>query len=58
MARSDGAPGASARRRVVLALLLLAPLAACGVRGDLELPASEAADQAEEEQRARDAYGG
>ena len=49
------------RRRAVLGLLaLLAPLPviACGRRGDLELPAGEAADRAEEERRARDAYGG
>ena len=58
----DGSCALIDRRAVVAGLLLLLPVAplvvACGRRGDLELPASEAADDAEDERRARDALGG
>ena len=62
MAGPDNTSCALTGRRTVVAgllLLLSAPLVvACGRRGDLELPASEAADDAEDERRARDALGG
>ena len=61
MAGPDNTSCALTGRRTVVAgllLLLFAPLVACGRRGDLELPASEAADDAEAERRARDALGG
>ncbi len=63
MSGSDNTSGALTGRRAFVRLLVLLPalaplVVACGRRGDLELPASEAADQAEEERRARDAFGG
>jgi predicted small lipoprotein YifL len=55
---SNETPRALTRRRALLGLLVLALAAGCGRRGDLYMPPGEAADEAEEERRAREAHGG